>query len=87
MFRSHVPHGDDLTIPLFCGTFPWEAPEGTVIVEYVDGRWRVVSRGRPVTTFRRRQDALTHAHKIAALFDPVWKVVEREEPGASTIAC
>jgi hypothetical protein len=72
---------------LACITFPWEVPDGTVVVEYGYGRWRVVSRGRAVATFATRDAALTHARMIAALYIPAWTIVERDAPSSSAIAC
>lgn len=70
-----------------CATMPWDVPRQTVIIEYAEGRWRVVSRARPVAYFRHREDALRHAHAIAALFTPPFTIVERDaEPSADALA-
>lgn len=72
---------------LSCMTLPWEAPERTIIIEYADGRWRVVTRGRPVQLFRRRDDAWAFARDIAALYIPVWSIIEHEPPQVESVAC
>jgi hypothetical protein len=69
--------------PLDSCTFPWDVPEATIVVEFDDGWWRVVSHGRPVEMFRDRADALERARKIAALYWPVWTIVERPAPPRS----
>ena len=71
---------------LSCITFPWEVPEATVIVEYENEYWRVVTRGRPVKTFRRRQDAMEYALQIAGLYVPRWTIIDRDAPDAEAIA-
>jgi hypothetical protein len=73
--------------PLNASTLPWDVPERTIIVEYVGGRWRVVTRDRAVATFRTREAALAHAQRIAALYIPQHTIVEREEPSSNAIAC
>jgi hypothetical protein len=75
------------TAALHCITFPWEVPSGTIVVEYSHGRWRVITRDRAVATFGSREAAMTHARQIAALFIPLWKIVERDPPEADAIAC
>lgn len=70
------------TPDLACGdvTLPWDVPPKTIIVEVVDGRWRVVPHGQPVRTFATRDAALAYASRVAGRFDPVWRIVERERP-------
>ena len=65
-------------------TLPFEVPKGTVVVEYEDGRWRVISYGRPAELFGRRDDALRRARAIAALYSPVWTIVEKPPQDAAT---
>lgn len=84
-FESSLPH-PSFTTELSCITMPWEVPEGTVVVEQFEGLWRVVSLGRAVSIFRRREDAMTYAIKIAALYDPPWTIVERTPPARDAIA-
>lgn len=88
----HTLHGTDRTPALTAEelsgiTFPWEAPDRTIIIEYQDGRWRVVTRGRPVQVFRRRDDAWAYAREIAALYIPGWEIIERDAPQAESVAC
>jgi hypothetical protein len=71
---------------LSCITFPWEVPERTIIVEYGDEQWRVVTRGRPVQLFRRREDALAYANQIAGLYIPDWSIIDRDLPKTESIA-
>jgi hypothetical protein len=62
-------------------TFPWEVPHDTIVLEYIDGYWRVVPHGRAVELFRTRQKALVRAHEIAALYMPIWRIVEKSSQG------
>jgi hypothetical protein len=66
-------------VPMWCVTFPWEVPPNTIIVERSQGRWRVVSLGRPVAFFRRRDDALGHARRIAAVFVTPFRIIELDD--------
>ncbi len=63
-------------------TLPWEVPPDTIVVEQVDGRWHVVPHRRRVEIFATREEALACARRIAALFMPQWKIVERAAPGS-----
>ena len=58
-------------------TFPWEVPPETVIVEIIDGRWRVVPYKLPVEMFDTRDEAITRAYQIANLFLNAWRVIEK----------
>jgi hypothetical protein len=84
VLHRHTPIGNaepsDWTIWVGELTLPWDVPPKTIVVEFVDGRWRVVPHGRMAVTFATREAALCYAQRIAALFDPVWRIVERPEP-------
>lgn len=61
-------------------TFPWEVPPETVIVEYIDGLWRVVPHRLPVEIFHTREEAIACAWRIAQQFLKAWRVVEKSPP-------
>lgn len=61
-------------------TFPWEVPAETIIIEHVDGRWRVVPHRLPVQIFNTREEAFECACRIAHRFLNAWRIVEKSEP-------
>ncbi|HYT69023.1 MAG TPA: hypothetical protein VEL51_21550 [Vicinamibacterales bacterium] len=65
-------------------TFPWEVPPETVIVERVDGRWRVVPHRLRVEIFETREEAMACALAIANRFLMAWRIVERPMPHDAT---
>lgn len=65
-------------------TFPWEVPPDTIVVEYVDGHWRVVPYTLPVEIFRTREEAIARAVVIANLFLNAWRIVEKPGDDAAT---
>jgi hypothetical protein len=58
-------------------TLPWEVPDDAIVVEFFEGRWRVVSRGRVTELFRDRETALARAKCIAGRFDRTLTIIER----------
>ena len=66
--------------PLLGMTFPWEVPPGTVVVEYVDGLWRVVPHRLRVEIFTTREEAMAYARTVAHQFLIGWRIVEKVRP-------
>jgi hypothetical protein len=62
-------------------TFPWEVPKDTIVVEYIDGHWRVVPHGRAVEIFRTRDAAIARAWQIVALYLQPWRILEKTPEG------
>ena len=58
-------------------TFPWDVPPGTVIIEFIDGQWRVVPHQSLVEIFATREEAIARANEIANRFLNTWRIIEK----------
>jgi hypothetical protein len=63
-------------------TMPWEVPPGTVVIEYFDGRWRVVPHRGLSRSFATRAEAWAWARQVAACYLPSWTIVEKDPASA-----
>ena len=76
----------ELSPPLLGITLPGDVPQGSVVVEYDEGLWRVITYGRPTESFRSREEALQRARAIAAIYSPAWVIVETPHQESRRIA-
>jgi hypothetical protein len=58
-------------------TMPWDVPPNTIVIEYFDGRWRVVPHRGLSRSFDSRDEAWAWARQIAAGFPVPWTIAER----------
>ena len=70
--------------PLRSITLPQDVPPNTVVVEEIDGTWRVVIPvGYPTRTFTSRDAAVAWARQFTRLFLNHWEIVEKPDTGQS----
>jgi hypothetical protein len=59
-------------------TMPWDVPPNTIVIEYFDGRWRVVPHRGLSRSFDTREAAWTWARQLATLFPVPWSITEKD---------
>jgi hypothetical protein len=60
-------------------TLPWDVPPNTIVIEYFDGRWRVVPHRGLSRSFETRDEAWAWARQIAAAFPIPWTISEKPQ--------
>jgi hypothetical protein len=67
-------------------TLPWDVPPNTIVIEYFDGRWRVVPHRGLSRSFDTREDAWAWARQIASAFPVPWTISEKPRSRRSVSA-